>query len=502
MNRDLTNKEQEFRAAADELRFEVDVDQLWADIEPQLDPVEENKRPVVWWWAGVGMSALLIAAAFVFLGADGDSAYEIANQPAESHMAAEQSIEEHNNANSKTNPATPIDNITPDAQVLEIDVPTSNTNNQVSTQTKISQGKQLKRAQIANSKTGTSAPSEISRSTRGDLRTDKKNMNATSTNLHAWTTRSAIVDSLGDRTEMTDHNSGVNGNVNDEDQGAINTPMVNRELVRDREIAMDPLMTRSSDLKRTTYFALHTPTIEMMRKRAFASYWRFAGGVHQSDDRSDMIIGDGTPDLARETALIGINADLSYGREYTNGWRWAVGASYYKNTTRYSNQDQSISQQVINGDTELKIDDFGDVTTVQGDVLVTTINNNDITWHRSHDFVDLQLSAGKVLLQTGPIAMGWDIYGGYNLWSRHTGYYFPKEGNYPITKFLADEDHIYQNRGMSAGTRLTVEWNVGNIGIELAPYVSRGFGSYIEATQNYQLKNSQYGVQLGVVYRP
>jgi len=60
MNDDLNNKERVIKGILEEVQYQPNTDQLWANLEPQL-PVKKKRRILPFWWIS-GLSLLILCS--------------------------------------------------------------------------------------------------------------------------------------------------------------------------------------------------------------------------------------------------------------------------------------------------------------------------------------------------------------------------------------------------------------------------------------------------------
>ena len=131
-----------------------------------------------------------------------------------------------------------------------------------------------------------------------------------------------------------------------------------------------------------------------------------------------------------------------------------MGVSHTRLGNRYSRNELDTVSVQIPGSVSSKIDSEGNITNQDGELLQTTITNYNVNWHRIHDFVNLQLSIGKRVINHKRISVFADANLSRNIWSRHTGYYFVND-NTAIQKFSGEENHPYTNSGYNLGLSMS-----------------------------------------------
>jgi len=255
-------------------------------------------------------------------------------------------------------------------------------------------------------------------------------------------------------------------------------------------------------ISNSTKIELVSPIVEPVKTIVWHPYWQINSGINQSLSISNFqnINNENIDQSTYERNLLGLSNSIQYGQENSKGWRWFTGVSHNKLITRYSNFDKSVTTTSELGEASKTIDSQGNEFVTLGDVNVTTIVQNDIVWHRNHDYVNIQLGMGKRMMLTNRLSIIGDAYSSYNIWSQHNGYYFDPSTP-TIMKFDSSDVHPYQNQGLGIGGRLSLEYDLGVVSIGLSSRYEGALKNTI-LTNQYNIKNSHYGVQLGVVYRP
>jgi len=229
------------------------------------------------------------------------------------------------------------------------------------------------------------------------------------------------------------------------------------------------------------------------------------GGVAQSINNINIVTSTGEfePSIFNnEKSMPALNLSFDVGT-YMGSWRIFTGLSYNNMVTRYARNEENTTTSTGTGTKFIIIDDTGNLTTQDGTISTTNVTNHNITWHRKHSLLDIHIGAGKDLVSLGNFTIGMDATMGYNLWSKHTGYYFD-DSEEPLQKFVSGEENIYRkNMGLSAAIMLPISFDIGRqAAVSLTPSW-RFQADPITITNNfYSIKNSQLGLQFGITYRP
>jgi hypothetical protein len=474
MKEDLTNKEIEIKDIADGMSFEIDTADLWANIEPQLPPIDDRNNKPIWWMAtGVLFIFILFGGAFSYFS---DSSINI---PEKNDLTSELLV-------------TESDKIENNQKIIQ-----TQKNSSIATPNN-SQNKNSK----INKHTHTSFTNyddEHSHDKKGNssIVKTKKVANDIAVILQPITENESTKFDLNEK-QITQSDITKN-NINQLSRN-IASGSEKRLLIEDISALK---MKEFLNLKNTSTLSIPLSIIEPLKLNKWHSFWQVNSGINTSSNRISFSDSEVTfdPQFGREQNLIGQSNSIHYGQEDRNGWRLFGGLSHIRTTTRYSNFEESITTNLKTGVESKTIDQYGNEFETIGQISVTSIIQNDIVWHRSHDNINLEMGFGKRHRLLEKLSLVTDAYLGYNIWSLHNGYYI-EENNPIITKFTNSEHHPYQNKGIDIASRLGVEYDLGILSIGFSGYYSHGLGNTTKTNNYYQIKNSHYGVQLGVVYRP
>ena len=472
MKEDLTNKEIEIKDIADGMSFEIDTADLWANIEPNLPPVDDRKNRPIWWMAaGAFLMFTLLGGTYSYF-SEGpiesidkielSSMQQIVasdifkNEPIVTLTQESKAEKSSNNLQSKK----PIINKHTDAPFTNYDDGHSHD--------KVDNSNIIKTENVTNDIAVIQQPMTEKNVSIGGLNENER------------------IDLMENNLRQVIHNIAPSSEERSWLEGVSALKVVELRTIGNSSALLIP-----------------TPIIEPLKLDKWHPFWQVNAGVNTSNNRISFIDQEVTfdPQFDREQNLIGLSNSIQYGQENKNGWRWFGGLTHLRSTSRYSNFEEIIDTQIENGVESKTIDQYGNEFETLGQITVTSITQNDIIWHRSHDFINLEIGFGKRHALLRRLSLVTDVYVGYNIWSRHNGYYFEKE-NPTITKFTNAENHPYQNKGIDLGGKLGVEYELGNFSIGLSSNYNHGLGNATKSNIYYQIKNSHYGVQLGVVYRP
>ena len=473
MNNDLTKKEIEIQEAFDGTSFDLDTSALWDSIEPQLPPEENKRRPI--WWMSAGVIAVLILLGSTF-----------------SYFTAENSEQQHSNTEPNTISSNfsanqipqPVNNST-----LPISDNDDNERTVVNQNSQINTSSNLAKTVYSNNNNNNNNNNNFTNSIAIELPQSEAKTNSIQ-EVTSHSNASLITRILS--STLTNQKSNTTQDL----------PLESETIVRGIT-SIDYVPFRKTSYLLSPKFELNSPQIQPIKNSYWRTYIAASSGVnisqqHISSNTTESI--DRTQ-FDKESGLIGSSSMIAFGKEHNNGWRFNIGLTHNRLVSRYSNQESSVVPSTIDGIESSKIDQEGNRIDSEGTININTINEYNILWHKNHDYVDLNLGIGKELFRTGRFSISTELSIGYNLWSQHEGYYFNEE-NATITKFQQGDQNPYKNQGISWTGRLQAAYDINNIAITISPYTSFALQNSTEPTNYYQIKNSQYGIQLGVVYRP
>ncbi len=254
--------------------------------------------------------------------------------------------------------------------------------------------------------------------------------------------------------------------------------------------------------KRSTILTLNIaePEVIIHKKRKNTLFITLHSGVLKNNFKHDIGQINSEFDsriLEKDSGVYANATDLSLGIETKKHWRFFTGISYANAVSRFYDDSVISSTKEIQGITTI----YNGVET-SGQITETTINYNDIQWYRQQKQLDIHFGVSKSLLSLGNIQVVPETVVAYNINSVNSGYYYEEE-NQTITKFKTGESNPYKNNvGLKVQFGLGIEYSLKSVNIGLKG-IYRNTISHI-TTQNYFLpiKNSQYGLQLSVAYRP
>ena len=463
----FTRQEEKLRELSDKFSLEVNTDELWGHVESQLPPVEdERRRPLIWWFTGMLTVAIISIALWTANSSHVNPKVQILanNQEEKAYSGMVSNVLSSENDDNEIHLETNSENLK-DRSVYAINKSTS-----------IVRKKKPVRSvdQVAGNNERTNNP---------DIRDNAKTID-----------ENEITDVVETKHEEFYRES---ESQRDSKVEILSFPLLNSRILTKITSETDP-WNDFDELKPSTPIV-----VEPTQKKVWLPYFAISGGVnfHQSEVSSSSNEEIDLNQFSNEKPVIGFSSRFKLGIEENTGWRIGLGISHLRLASQFSQNETVISSQEIPGTVATKIDDEGNVTNISGNLTQTTINNYNIQWFRVHDLLNLEINVGKQIFQKGKFSMSSEAHIAKNIWSSHQGYYF-SEGDETITKFNSGDDSPYVNSGYSVGFGIDVEYRFSRCGLTIHPYYNLGLNSMTDEANYYQIKNSQYGIQLGIVYRP
>lgn len=473
MEDNLTNQEEQFRALSEEFTLDIDTSELWSKVEGQLPPIEGKRRRPIFWWFLAGV-ALIVAG---LLGWNLQSKEVKASE----QLMITQDLSSGHKRDSELSTTTIKEQHTQQTTLKILNDDEINYKSVLNDELKLDETKSE----------NNSSSIEKSNSTVTSINYDRYDEKSTSRKDEAIDQNKEIVLSANEIlidpsfSEKTDESEPIIPS----DRSMIAVNMVNtigvNSLESKQEVELPSLL------------------IEPVKQSQWMPYFSILSGInwHQREIFTDPNESLNLTQFENEKPLPAIKTNLRFGYENSAGWRFGLGLAHSRLVNRFRYKEEVVSSQKIEGTESFTIDDQGNVTGIEGHLIETTVYNYDLSWHRIHDFVNVELNLGKRIINYGNFAVLSDVFLSRNIWSNHSGY-FLKENEIGINRFAKGEEHPYTNSGFEVGASVSLEYGFGPYSINVSPYYSRGLNTMTQSTNYYQIKNSQYGVQLGIVYRP
>jgi hypothetical protein len=472
----FTNQERQLRALADNFSLDIDTSELWGKLESQLPPVEQKRRrPLIWWFFGGAL--MLLIGALIWRNQLKTESIEIITQNLNNPViqnGQEESIDtkiKHTNTTTfaKTQSETASFQESADSDNSAI---TSDLNQLVDTEPK----QAIEKIQKKN--VSTNANSE---------RYDEKSLITEEAIINQGQMVQKSIDAL------------VDASFN-----MVEVPEVEVQNESKALVAFDPLgLIALDNVIYSTPYSFPLLEIKPVSVNYWIPYFALTSGMNIHNSKIYSIENEAF-DLSQfenEKPLVGLSSELRMGMEHSSGWRWGIGLNHTRLVNRFSQMGSDTIVSEVLGNAISKIDNNGNITNIDGPLLKTSITDYDLIWHRNHDFISIQINAGKRIYRKGKITVFADGSIGKNIWSKHSGYYFT-EIDENIKKFESGEDNPYSKASYDIGISMDLEYQLKYFSLSFRPFAKMGLNSITQKTNYYQLKNSQYGVQLGIVYRP
>lgn len=464
----LTNQEEQLKVLSEELALDIDTSELWQNVEVQLPPVKKKRRRPIFWWVLIGL--LLMVIGFLVW----------------------------NNNSDKAQPSSIADSI---VNMIEVEAKKPN---EVVNEMSNSLNRSKESTPLIASNVLGSSPQNSSNSVQSTFENKKINtLNSSNINYERYDEKPthSRLEVVNQRLSVNKKMESTLVNPSSSDDYDLLPDNANEEraiIVNEyiNTLGIKPLYIDG-------YLGMPNMQIIPSSTTLWLPYLAVSSGFNIHSDRlySNSNEALNLLQFENEKPLAGLSSTLRFGFEKSTGWRVTFGIGHNRLVNSYTFKETLISTNEFNGVESRKIDGAGNITLIEGLISETTITNYDIKWHRRHDFINVQIGVGKRLIQKGRFSFYTDAKVMKNIWSHHSGYYFT-EGSPLVTKFTNEENNPYKNAGFDLGLSLDLEYRINKLSLTVTPFLSMGLNSIMQDSYYYQLKNSQYGVQLGIVYRP
>ncbi len=464
----FTNQEEQLRALTENFSLDIDTSELWDKIETQLPPVrQERRRPLIWWFAS-GILVVLISILVWSNRSDRDQKEILANFS--------------NNTTHQTETKESIDSNTKHTHISPTltNPPESVTTQQLFIDTETVDNFSLQPSTAKTEKINIPAIFRLNRY-------DEKLTSRKEGLFDQGTIEQSSIDALVNPSTKIN----IESEVEDQNQ--------ERAIVFCEILNFSDLNVMEND----TEYDLPILEIKPLKSTFWLPYYALSSGIntHKSKIYSNSSEALDFAQFENEKPLLGLSSDIRFGLENENGWRFGISLNYARLVNRFTQIEADTIINNVSGNISSKIDDDGNITHVGGTLIQTSITNYNLNWHRKHDFINVQLNVGKRIFGGEKFSIYTDAIVSKNIWSRHSGYYFT-EGINTINRFSSNESNPYQNAGYNVGLSMDLEYKLSKISIFLRPFAKVGLNNITQNSNYYQIKNSQYGAQLGIVYRP
>lgn len=205
---------------------------------------------------------------------------------------------------------------------------------------------------------------------------------------------------------------------------------------------------------------------------------------------------------SKERSLPGITSGIELGFQNERGWKLFGGLSHMQLVNQYRNYDPEIRAQDIQGTKIVEVNAQGETNPISGTVQEITTSSYAQSIFRIQNVLDGYIGIGKVYNLNKGWSIGASARANYNFFSAAKGYYFTQEKS--VTAQLRDDSESNYKKHMGLGGRLelNLEKSLSNtIALSVNPSVS-SYLNPIKVGTNYTIKNSQFGLSVGITYRP
>ncbi len=470
MSENLNNKEKAFKRILEGIPGNVNTDDIWTRLEKDLPSKSEKKRFPIWWM--VGILALVLISGII--------GYKTAN------------IHKSTTSDQYQKPIE-VTSLTDDYNNDLSEKSIDNKNNEHPSTTEVSmttEEDKLKNIQVVASEKRVHREREQSTVRHTDL---EKNITLS--------------------PPVTKPIAAPNNTTVSERLPVVTTPQVvantetNNVIAVSRDqlshlVSLDRLTTKINGARSLEINPSFIEPITPLRSQRW--FVRARAGVLKNNtnvfDINPVEEFDNTI-FDNEVDMHGLGLGLDIGR-HLGEWRVFGGLDYTDAVTRYERHDLEVRNGQTAGTELIIIDDNGESHAVEGFVSSIIETTHDIQWHRHHRMLDLHMGVGRDLLRVGRFTIGLDAAIGYNININHNGYYFDSQDE-PFRKFESGENNIYRKKmGFSAAIMGHLSFNLGRADISLIPVWRYQFTPFTNESNFYQIKNSQLGLQLGIIYKP
>jgi hypothetical protein len=457
----LNKKEKAFKEILQDGQIELDRSELWSAIADRL-PQKRDRRPLIWFFSGLLMGALLILAFFyaqTFFGIS-EKTYSSSYQNPEVKQTTEFQPANHTVNN---------DRINDDANIERSASPGDILNSRSEAQTIDGH------LTFAESKENMIRPYRI-------------------------LPLKALPDFSQAALKESPYTASLLSGISYEASKSIDT--------EGKLLSLLPIQTKTSFILASSQpmpLELQASLIEPAHKtnNTWMHYFHLRTGANTliTNYRASSAEQDALTQLSsRENPAIGMQADLRIEGSHNSGWGWIAGFSYATNAAVYREESFNIITETETLEVE-SIDDAG-FRTVEELVVDRTVEElRNIQNYRVSKQLDLQAGLSRSLMTYKGFALSAEALVSYNLWSSERAYYFDLD-NQTIRKFAESEAHPFRSeRNWSIQFALNLGYYHENYYIGLSPYLRYRPGSIIDASSGYQLSQHHYGLQLSFAIR-
>ena len=209
------------------------------------------------------------------------------------------------------------------------------------------------------------------------------------------------------------------------------------------------------------------PGIEVQEKeyKPLLQYFSFGIGTVFTNQRLDRISINSEPgivdQISRQTPMAGFSSELLYHFETRDKWRFSIGLNYNLSVLRYRDQRELASTSETEGITQINIDENGFTSVETGLVSVSTLSNIDVLWHHRMNQIDGSIEISKSILNNKHWSLFAGVNLGYNILTRHNGYFFDEQFKFVKTETV-DDVPFSSNQGFLYGMNMCLEYQLGH----------------------------------------
>jgi len=225
-------------------------------------------------------------------------------------------------------------------------------------------------------------------------------------------------------------------------------------------------------------------------------------GVQSSLELNDLMDSEIPKAFIQDENLTGVQADLLIARALTEKWNLFAGLSYTKRVAKYDNSYRINSSQESAGIEYYEEDEDGIQTPVIGNILSSDYTNYDVLWHRQHDEVDFVLGVSTELLKASRFNISPELSLTYNIISKLRGYFFENELNaFKVIKEETENPYA-KNSGLKMQLGIACSYDFGSTSIFVKGNYRHYLNDLTKETNFYTIKNNHGALMLGMTYRP
>lgn len=473
----LNDEEKKFAEILSDVSFDIDTNELWQAVEHKLHS-KKRKRKFPFWLSCV--AGLLVVGSVLWIASPFDTSQnqelsaelsaEIEKLPSvfDRSAALEEVIEQVVQKREQTSPTSDISDsvILEPAESSKATAITTNTVSNRKSSDKVVWTKPF--SGFSQSETGSQLPSRIISSEK----TAPSKVSRVGDNSNEQSALAYEI-SLIDEIDALDHDPSLL---------AIGIRNFN-VLLGLAEIAY-PIEVLDPSNSWTPYF--HAATGSNLNSTTYTAL--------ETDSRVDAL-------ASRERSLPGLSSALEFGYENQNGLRFFGGLRHMQLVNQYRNNTPVTTVEEIEG-AELFVDENGGTNSSTGTITKTTTKRYAQNLFRLQNMLDVFVGVGKSYQLGEKWRAGANVAAHYNFLSFTKGYHFNSSFT-DIEKFTTDENTEFKKTiGVGGKFELNIERRMNDkLNLTMRPFLST-YLNEINKGNHYLIKNSQFGLLVGITYRP